>query len=52
MMIKELTQCYSAGRRAFQYDLPLRANPYAKKTLKRKAWRLGYIGLPQRLLGA
>jgi hypothetical protein len=47
-MMKELIKYYSAGRRAFQNDLPLSANPY--RELKRKAWRLGYKGWPMKYI--
>jgi hypothetical protein len=39
-----LTQCHSAGRKAFQLGLERKHNPYRKTTLKYKAWKNGYVG--------
>ena len=40
-----LVKCHTAGRKAFMNGMRLRDNPYALTSVKRKAWRHGYIGL-------
>ena len=42
---KSVVQAYNAGRKAFEYGLPVRSNPYRLTSIKRASWRRGYRGM-------